>query len=90
MAALCVCFKVFSMIEILLPNENPYRPGSKIAEAWRIVRGYGGCSEDECINALDQAGLAKHGEDQMGNRGYLREFHRKGLLRLPGYDYKPR
>lgn len=78
------------MIEILKPNENPFRRGSKVALAWRIVRGYGGCEEGECIDALDAQGLARHGTDQIGNRGYLREFHRKGLLRLPGYVHNAR
>ena len=45
------------MIKILKPNENPFRSGSKKAIAWRIVRGYGGCTEDECVGALDQEGL---------------------------------
>ena len=78
------------MITILKPNENPFPSGSKKAIAWRIVRGYGGCSEDECVAALDKAGLARHGNDQVGNRGYLREFHRTGLLSIDGYTYKPR
>ncbi|MEH6519226.1 MAG: hypothetical protein V7742_21310 [Halioglobus sp.] len=78
------------MIEVLKPNENPFRSGSKKAVAWKIVRGYGGCTEEECVNALGQEGLARHGTDQVGNRGYLREFHRLGLLRIQGYEYKPR
>jgi len=78
------------MIKIVKPNENPYRKGSRVELAWRIVRGYGGCSEEECVAALDAAGLARHGEGQSGNRGYLRQFHREGLLILPGYNYEPR
>jgi hypothetical protein len=78
------------VIKINSPNENPFRLGTKKQVAWRIVRGYGGCSEDECIAALDEAGLARHGKDQVGNRGYLREFHRLGLIELPDYVYKER
>lgn len=78
------------MITIVKPKENPYRKGSKLELAWRIVRGYGGCAEEECITALGAADLARHGDDQVGNRGYLRQFHRDGLLILPGYKYKPR
>ena len=78
------------MIEILKPNENPFREGSGKALAWRIIRGFGGCSEADCLTALDQSGLARHGDEQVGNRGYLRECHRKGLLVLPDYEYKPR
>jgi hypothetical protein len=78
------------MIEILKPNENPFRQNTKVARAWRIVRGYGGCSEDDCIAALDACGLARHGEEQMGNRGYLRQFHREGLLAISDYEYRAR
>ena len=78
------------VIRVLKPNDNPFRAGSKIAIAWRIVRGYGGCTEDECIEALDAAGLARHGTEQVGNRGYLRQFHRMGLIELPGYSYQSR
>ena len=76
------------MIKIVKPNENPYRRDSKLELAWRIVRGYGGCNEEECIAALDAAGLARHGDDQVGNRGYLRQFHRDELLVLQGYTYR--
>lgn len=78
------------MIRILKPNENPFRSTSKKAIAWKIVRGYGGCSEIECIDALTEIGLAKHGREQVGNRGCLREFHRMGLLQLDGYEYASR
>jgi hypothetical protein len=78
------------VIKVKKPNENPFRLGSKKEIAWRIVRGYGGCPEEECIAALDKAGLARHGRGQMGNRGYLREFHRLGLINLPGYIYRGR
>ena len=47
-------------------------------------------SEESCIAALDDAGLARHGDDQVGNRGYLRQFHREHLVRLPGYTYRSR
>jgi hypothetical protein len=77
------------LITILRPNENPFRSGTKKALAWKIVRGYGGCSEDECIDALDEAKLARHGKNQVGNRGYLREFHRSGLLTIEDYKYSP-
>jgi hypothetical protein len=77
------------MITILKPNENPFRSNTKVAAAWRIVRGYGGCGEDECVAALDAAGLARHGDKQIGNRGYLRQFHRDGLLKIRGYKYRP-
>jgi hypothetical protein len=78
------------MIKILKPNENPYRNGSKVALAWQIVRGFGGRDEESCTSALDAAGLSRHGEDQVGNRGYLRQFDREGLITLPGYKYRPR
>ena len=73
------------MIKIVKPNENPYRRDSRLELAWRIVRGYGGCNEEECVAALDAAGLARHGDKQVGNRGYLRQFHRDELLILQGY-----
>ena len=76
------------MIRILKPNENPYRRGSKTALAWRIVRGFGGSEQEKCLEALDEAGLARHGLKQGGNRGYLRQFHRDGLLKLPGYHHQ--
>ena len=78
------------VIKIIKPNENPFGSGTRIAEAWRIVRGYGGCSEEECVAALNAEGLARHGAKQVGNRGYLRQFHRMGLLELPNYEYRPR
>ena len=34
------------MNKILKPNENPYRSASKVALAWRIVRGFGGCDAE--------------------------------------------
>ena len=46
-------------IEILKPNDNPYRSRTKVAFAWRIVRGFGGCAIDDCIDAFDAAGLAR-------------------------------
>ena len=77
-------------LKILKPNENPFRHHTKKASAWRIVRGYGGCNVSDCVEALDEAGLARHGAKQMGNLGYLREFHRAGLMKLPGYVYASR
>ena len=77
-------------LKILKSNANPFRSGSNLERAWRITRGYGGCAEAECIAAFEKAGLARHGESQVGNRGYLRQFHRKGLLKLPGYEYRPK
>lgn len=72
-------------LEILKPNENPFREGTLKCRAWKLVRGFGGCCVDDCVIALDGEGFARHGTKQVGNRGYLREFHRLGLLNLPGY-----
>ena len=53
------------MIKMLKPNENPFRAGSKLAEAWRIVRGYGNGS---AVPDLGQGGSSECPQTQEGVR----------------------
>lgn len=80
-------------ITIIKHGTTPHRPGSDLALAWDIAQQYDGRDDHDCIAAITRAGLKRRpssGDPKFSNRGYLRQFHREGLLVLESYVHKPK